>query len=110
MMDKIMHEVDPNSPYLIFTFMHTTVTNKRGSPFPFANLLPFIFAHFNINLEDKEKEKVETSKPPPFTDENFESLCEGLEEMHIEWGLLSMLAKARFKKHIKAFKHTLRWL
>ena len=57
--------------------------------------------------DDAWTSKVMTSKPPPFTDEIFESLCQEVKEMHAEVELLNMLAKARFKEHIKALKHTM---
>ena len=47
-----------------------------------------------------------TSKPQPFTNEKFESLCLEVKEIHAQSGLLSMLVTARFKEHIKVFLNT----
>ena len=120
--------------------MHTAITSKKDSLLSFAKVLPLIFSHFDINLEDEEKEKVVgrfdekalknfdiskddrawgkgkgcwTSnvmnfKPPSFTNEKFECLCQEVEKMPTKLGLLSMLVQARFKEQIKDFKHTLR--
>ena len=99
-MDNVMNGQDIDIPNLIITSMHTAITSKRGSPLPSANLLPKIFAHFDINLEDEEKEKVNgkfdekalknlgiikdgdtwttkfaTSKPLPITEERFKSFA-----------------------------------
>lgn len=53
-----MHAKDLDIPYLIITATHSTITSKRGSPPSFANLHPKIFAHLDINLKDKQKDKV----------------------------------------------------
>ena len=55
---------------------------------------------------DAQTSKVITFKPQPFTHKNFDCLCQEVKEMLVSLGILNMLAKARFKEHIKASKHT----